>query len=386
MENMIVNLSDVDVTENSDFKSYEDFKEQLNFEQENRPFPHTYIPQEIRERNQAVSVHLATMDNANLKAKADALLKAQNIPARYDDLIDHMASKSNGNYAHFSSQWSPLLWQSRETTETTKVNVGNQVMESFDLDFMIAESLQKLYSGEDPKAEYYDWIERQQQIEIDIRTDGTTEDEIVARNTFITFLDDRETDIKRIIQLYSGAAFNSNSKLQTEAKEKLKFLTFKLSELRRLRERTQNTKDHADSKEYFEAKERAERREAIAATAAISAIALTPETMSLGERRLQEAQDTDSLEHGIGESFVRLRPETHTPEQAREKIAAAKLHREEMIAMFTAMRNGISKEEWLKMRQEGKAPQVPMSTREKIRRLQGFRAAMFKQYSNQMSA
>ena len=152
MENMIVNLSDVDVTENSDFKSYEDFKEQLNFEQENRPFPHTYIPQEIRERNQAVSVHLATMDNANLKAKADALLKAQNIPARYDDLIDHMASKSNGNYAHFSSQWSPLLWQSRETTETTKVNVGNQVMESFDLDFMIAESYTKVILRRRPQS------------------------------------------------------------------------------------------------------------------------------------------------------------------------------------------------------------------------------------------
>ncbi len=386
MENMIVNLSDVDITDSGEFAGYEDFKEQLNFEQENRPFPHTYIPQEIRERNQAVAAHLSAMDKENLKAKADALLKAQNIPSRYDDLIDHMATKSNGNYANFSSQWSPLLWQSRETAEVTKVNVGNQVMESFDLDFMIAESLQKLYSGEDPKAEYYDWIERQQQIEIAIRTDGTTEDEIVARNTFISFLDDRETDIKRVIQLYSGAAFNSNSRLQAEAKEKLKFLTFKLSELRRLREKTQNTKSHADSKEYFEAKERAERREAIAATAAISTLALTPEIISLGERKLKAEINTDSLEHGIGESFVRLRPETHTPDQAYEKIAAAKQHREEMIAMFTAMRNGISKEEWLKMRQEGKTPQVAASTREKIRKLQGFRAAMFKQHSNEMSA
>ena len=382
MENMIVNLQDVDITSSQDFAAYSDFKEQLEFEQGNRPFPRTYLPQDIKSRDETLSASIAKMPPQLLKTKADELIAAQGLK-RHDEMIDHLAQKRIANYNQFNNLWTPVLWQSRSDNTVSKVKIGENTIDAFDLDFLIAESLQNLYSSEDPRAEYYDWIERQKQIEVDINTNGTTEEEVATRNTFIAFLDDRETEIKRIISLYSGAAFNPHSRQQTEAQQKLKFLTFKLSELYRLRERTKATKDHADSREYFAEQERRERQAALAATAGITGIALADGMLSLGERRLKEGINTAALEHGIGESFVRLRPETRTREQAENKINTAMRNRSQMAAMLTAMRNGISKDEWL--RQQDK-PAVTNDIRQKVRNLHGFRVADYREYSNSMSA
>ena len=385
MENMIVNLQDVDITSSQDFAAYSDFKEQLEFEQGNHPFPRTYLPQDIKSRNETLSASIAKMPPQLLKAKADELIAAQGLK-RHDEMIDHLAQKRIANYNQFNNLWTPVLWQSRSDNTVSKVKIGENTIDAFDLDFLIAESLQNLYSSEDPRAEYYDWIERQQQIEININTQGTTEEEIVERNTFISFLDDRETEIKRIISLYSGAALNPHCRQQTEAQEKLKFLTFKLSELRRLRERTQATKSHADSKEYFDEQERRERTAAVRTTAALAGVALTDEMLSLGERRLLKDKDSSLLEHGIGESFVNLRPNTTTKEEAITKINTAKLNREQMIAMFTAMRNGISKEEWLRRQNQQDQPQQQSSLRQYPRNLRGFRVSDFREYSNSSSS
>lgn len=387
MEKMIVNLQDVDVMQTREFEEYTDFKEQLDFEFENRAFVRTYLPQEVRARDDALGNSLAKMEPQILKQKADELIKAQQLDTRYGELIEHMAAKQTGNYSQFNSMWSPILWQSREDQSQAKVAVGDQTMDAFDLDYIIAESLQKLYSGEDPKAEYYDWIERQKQIEIDINTGGTTEEEIAQRNTFIAFLDDRETEIKRIISLYSGAAFNPLSRQQAEAQQKLKFLTFKLGELYRLREKTKATKDHADSREYFAEQERRERQAAVAATAGIAAMAITDGMMqSLGEQRLEREKelDTVSLEHGVGESFVQLRPETYNKDQAEDKISRAAHNREMMMSMFAAMRNGMSKEEWLKRQQN--TLRTAEDIGQKVQRLRGFRVNDFKAYFNEVSA
>lgn len=385
MENMIINLQDVDISQMREFEEYADFKEQLGFELDNRPFAHTYLPPDIKVRNEALSNSLAKMNPQDLRQKADELIKAQRLDERRLELVTHMASKQVGDYGRFNAMWSPILWQSLEDRSQAKVNVGQQKMDAFDLDFLIAENLQHLYSEEDPRAEYYDWIERQKKIEVDINTCGTTEDEIAQRNTFIAFLDDRETEIKRVISLYSGAAFNPNSRQQAEAQQKLKFLTFKLSELYRLREKTKATKDHADSREYFAKQEQSERQEAVAATAGIATIALVDELASgLGERRLERRGiDTTSLEHGIGESFVRLRPETHTREQAENKISTAVRNREQMLAMLEAMRNGQSKEAWQRSQTE---PRTADDLRNRVQNLRGFTVKRYQEYSNAMSA
>ena len=38
---------------------------------------------------------------------------------------------------------------------------GNSEVSVYDLSYVLAETLQHLYSGEDPKAEYYDWVQIQ---------------------------------------------------------------------------------------------------------------------------------------------------------------------------------------------------------------------------------
>ncbi len=379
MENMIVNLQDIDITDTPLFEGYADFKSELNFENEHRPFIRTYLPPEVKSQNEALKSAFNNLSPAELKSKADALIKAQDLN-RSQELIDHMASKQSGNYNQFSSMWSPVMWQARENRTSSKVKIGDKIVDTFDVDFLIAENLQQLYSQENPRAEYYDWVERQQQIEIAINTGGTTEEEIAERNTFISFLDDRETEIKRIITLYSGAALNPNCRQQTEAQEKLKFLTFKLSELRRLRERTQSTQSQADTHEYFAEKERRERQAAVTVTAGITSATIASEMMSLGEQRILKGCNASHLEHGIGESFIHLRPDTLTKEQALAKIDTAKLNHEQMMAMLTAMRNGMSKEEWLKTQQA----QTTSSTAEKVRRLRGFSVNEFKHYSNSL--
>ncbi len=249
----------------------------------------------------------------------------------------------------------PIFWASHEDhSPAQKAKIGDQIIDAFDLDYAIAESLQQLYSSEDPRAEYYSWVERQKQIEIDIATDGTTEDEIVERNSFIYFLDERETEMKRVMMLYAGAALNSNSRHRVAAQEKLEFLVFKLSELRRLRERTSSTKSQADTKEQLDIREQQKRREAIAVTSGLVTAGLTAEMMSPGNRKLYKNNSTELLERGPGESIVNMRPITKTVEQAIAKVHAAEEHRNQMFEILSAMRNGMSLDEWRKKRQEGK--------------------------------
>lgn len=387
MEKMIVNLDDITVENIPNFSSYEEFKSELGFELENRQFIRTYLPPEIKARNDALSSAIGFMPPEHLRMKADELLKNQQINGKYDDLINLMASKNNDNYNQFSSMWSPLIWQAREDTSRQKVEIftknGKKSIDAFDMDYLIAENLQHLYSSEDPAAEYYDWCERQQKIEIDINTCGTTEDEIVARNSFIGFLDDRETEMKRVMQLYAGAAFNVNCRMQESAQEKLKFLTFKLSELRRLRQRTENTKSHADSKEYFEQRDRRQQQIASSATAGLVAM----EALSLGDKRLTEQAHNASLEHGLGESFVNMRPETKTVEQANSKIQSAHNNRAQMEAMFAALRNGKTVEQWRLENQNSNNNTHHSSTvRNNVRNLRGWEITRFREATNGMSA
>ena len=385
MEKMIVNLQDVSIDNIPNFSDYEEFKSGLEFELENRQFIHTYLPPEIKSRNEALSSAIGFMPPEHLRMKADELLQNQKIAGKYDDLINLMASKSNNNYNQFSSMWSPLIWQAREDNSRQQVEIstknGKKNIDAFDMDYLIAENLQHLYSSEDPAAEYYDWCERQQKIEIDINTGGTTEDEIVARDTFINFLDDRETEIKRVMQLYAGAAFNTNCRMQESAQEKLKFLTFKLSELRRLRQRTETTKSRADSKEYFEQREQRQQQIATSATAGLVAM----EALSLGDKQLAEHAFKASIEHGLGETFVNMRPETQTIEQANNKIKSAYRNRAQMEAMVAALRNGKTVEQW-KNENQNTNTHNSSTVRNNVRNLRGWEITKFREATNTMSA
>ena len=85
--------------------------------------------------------------------------------------------------------------------------------------------------------------------------------------------------------LYSGVAFNPNSAQQRAAQEKLKFLTFKLSELRRLRERTQNLKSHADQKKELSLNRRRIRRTVAYASDFVAAASLIRAAAPIASKR-----------------------------------------------------------------------------------------------------
>ncbi len=383
MERMIVNLSDVDITDTPDFAEYTTFKEELDFELQNRDFIRTYLPPEAKAQNEALNATLQRVPPQALKQKADELINVQGLNGKYDDLFELMMSKSNGNFAQFNQMWSPILWQARENNSQANVTINQDIHKVYDVDYSIAESLMHLYSSEDPKAEYHEWIEQQKQIEININTCGTTEEEIVERNAFIDLLNDRETEMKRVMTLYAGAAFNSNCRQQVAAQEKLKFLTFKLSELRRLRERTNSTKSHADTKEYFERKERQEQHAAYAATAGFVAMGVAAEMANLGEQRLREKIDTAALEQGVGQTLLQQRPLTYTREEAKAKINTVEQNRYSMRAMFEAMRNGMSKDEWLRSQAD---KNIGDEIRRKVRNRLGFNVSRYNEYTNSLSA
>ena len=193
------------------------------------------------EIEQQINQKLQNLSSEELQRKADSLIDKQNL-AKHSSLIELMSQKNTGNPQTFFDSWTPMLWQSNSQSSERKVTVNGQSVPLSDMDYYIAKSLESIQAQQDPEAEYYAWVEQAKTIMHDMKSEGTTLSELKARSDFLNMLDDRETDIKRLISLYSGAAFNNNCAQQAQAQAKLKFLTFKLSELRKIRERLQNVK------------------------------------------------------------------------------------------------------------------------------------------------
>ena len=371
MGKILVKLKDIDLTETSRFDKYTDFKEQFNFEANHRPFLQTYLPPEEKQHQQELKESINNIPHQKLKAKADELIKSQNIQDKHGELLEHMISKSKGDYNHHSSMWSPLLWQANENSDRTKVSIGDKIYEIYDLNYAVAETLQHLYSSEDPAAEYYDWIERQQKIEFEINTAGTTEEEIVARNTFIVFLNDRETDIKRIMSLYAGAAFNPNSRMQESAQEKLKFLTFKISELRRLRQKTEATKDHADTREQLAEEERQRQKEALAVVQGLTAAALAHNAFSLTNKYLDNQNDI-CFEDRMSQCVLDIQEEASAQNEIQQKIALTREKHKRICQIIHDLRHSLPQKEGYSTEQKSNNITTPQT-----RMLQGFRCEHF---------
>ncbi len=196
---------------------------------------------EHEEQQKYVFEQLARQNKKKLQKFADIQIKEQELDKRHWRLINYIASKPGNNSAF---EFSPMAMQAQErpSNATAVLTIDNKKVEIkySDMDFMLAENLQMLCASQDPLAEYHDWVATEDKIETAVTTDGTTFGEWKERNDFISFMDERETELKRIISLYSGAAFNPLCREQAAAQAKLKELTFKLKELRRLRERAQN--------------------------------------------------------------------------------------------------------------------------------------------------
>ena len=188
-------------------------------------------------------IQQARAQNAEaLKEFADNQIKAQQLDSKHWRLINHIIEKNKyiEDQKTFDYAWSSLAMQAQEQPSDATIIVKGREIKYSDMDYMLAENLQMLCASQDPLAEYYDWVATEDKIEKEVTTDGTTISEWHDRNNFISFMDERETELKRIISLYSGVAFNPLCQEQAAAQAKLRELAFKLKELRRLRERAQN--------------------------------------------------------------------------------------------------------------------------------------------------
>ena len=332
--------------------------------------PHAYTPTDAYLKN-----HLMNYSCEDLHRKADALIGTQKLDQN-DEFIDHMSTKNRGDYHHFRSQWTPVAMQAREKTSEKTIKVGDKIVYTHDLSFSIAETLELQDSSRDPVTEYYDWIRIQNRIETDIYTSGTTQTEIDRRNFFIELMDKRETELKRIISLYSEAAFNSNSALQPIAQEKLKFLTFKLSELRRLRDKMSATKSQADrpeeDKQPMNSNEEVKKVKTHSYTFYSQPVVQKQEENTtknedvfnfMADRKLRELIDMHMALMMSANS--QSKPLSQSKEEAVQKMERASQTKHSISDIIGALRNGMSKEEL--ERQEAQINQT--ETRQKLQEL-----------------
>lgn len=306
-----------------------------------------YTMEQTPEQRQKMAYARATLESVNkqkLKQEADRFIEQQKL------------NKVANAYGAAEK-----MEQIKQSAKIQGVEIN-----TFELDFLIADSLQKMDAGEDPRAEYYDWVEAQQKIENEINSDGTTQEEVNARNGFIDFLGDRETEMRRIIALYAGAAVYGNGPLKEQALERLAFLNFKLSELRRLRVKMQATKDRADSQEKLD-RIQEEKQERILTAGAMM---FAHESLSNRYLRIKAGVDSREFEQGVGEEFVRFRPVTETRAAAESKIETTRENGKKTAIILMAMRMGKSREE---AEREAAAQQEP-----KVRTLNGFRMARYR--------
>lgn len=342
---------------------YNQLNNRLNKDGENFNYVIDHMPPAYANTDAYIKNYVKDLTPDELKARADGLIKAQNLDQNHE-LIDYMSSKNRGNFSHFRSQWSPIMWQAHEKENAPKIKIGEKVVNAHDLDYSIAESLEVQDASRDPVTEYHDWIQIQAAIENNINSSGTTLTEIQQRDFFIGFMDMRETEIKRIATLYSAAALNPNSPMQAIAQEKLKFTLFKLSELRRLRDRMKSTKSRPDNfnslPAHVQAAERVRHKMANRPTPEERkdmfdmAAQLDDEEKSLddsfidslGEQRLNNLFMAHAITHGVSDAIIQSRPVTNTVEEATNKInVLSDPERPSISEIIYAYRNGRSKED-----------------------------------------
>ena len=128
------------------------------------------------------------------------------------------------------------------------------------------------------------------------------------------------------------------------------FTLFKLSELRRLRDRMKTTKSSPDKcihkHEHAGHDNNHEKNDAY--VPAYEPIIEENNDLSLGEQRLAQLCAAHVISHGISEKFTQYRPVARTHDEVLQKIESAVHNHDTMKEMLNAMRNGMSREEWLK--------------------------------------
>lgn len=180
-----------------------------------------------------------------------------------------------------------------------------------DISFSLAENMQQMYSGENPRSEYHDWVTNQAEIANAVKTDGETKEETAEKNNFVKFLDDRETELKLVISLFEIARANSKGYYKEAAENRLSFLYFKLSELRRLREKTQQTKGYS-------VEEKEKEKERLAKELEQKSINLLNRIII--DKYINEDYDARQFDSGVEGISLHYRPDANNVNEAQNKI------------------------------------------------------------------
>lgn len=265
-----------------------------------------------------------------------------------------------------------------------KLKAGSQIVDTWDLGYMLAESLQRIYSSENPTTEYHDWVYAQQRIETEMKVDGTSAEELTARDAFVSFLDDRETEMKLVMSLYANTAIHGKGYYKEQAVHQLEFMRFKLSELRRLRTRMKNAEvveQTAQKERQLQQEKRIrEVQEALAAGVITAAVA---HELTKGERYMMSKAGLAArdYEDDVANQLIAVRPETKNRAEAERRVEIMKRNRKSMRMMLTKMRFGQSLQE-----QEEEAENEVLRVELPAREWQGFRASRFRNVSVRESA
>lgn len=268
--------------------------------------------------------------------------------------------------------------------QVEKLKAGSQIVDTWDLGFMIAESLQRIYSSENPTTEYHDWVYAQQRIETEMKVDGTSAEELAARDAFVGFLDDRETEMKLVMSLYANTAIHGKGYYKEQAVQQLEFMRFKLSELRRLRTRMKNAEvvEQTAEKERQLQQEKRIREIQEALTAGVITAAAAHE-LTKGERYMMNKAGLAArdYEDDVANQLIAVRPETKSRTEAERRVEILKRNRKSMRMMLTKMRFGQSLQE-----QEEEAENEALRVELPVREWQGFRASRFRNVNSRESA
>lgn len=206
------------------------------------------------------------------------------------------------------------------------------------LDFMVANTMQQMDAGVDKVTEYHDWVQKEEQIAVDINTNGVEQHELDAKNDFLKMFDQREMDMRVCISLYSSVVNNPkcDPHLKEKANENLLFLRWKIKELRRLRaDLIARTEGKTKTNEQIAVEKEREAR-----------VDLTAKALSMGmtyaalHRNMQDSK----YEHGIFDNIVDLRPPSTNVTEARNRVESFK-ERKKRLYMLIRKQRGLPVEE-----------------------------------------
>lgn len=198
----------------------------------------------------------------------------------------------------------------------TKVTKDIEIS-TYDLDYIVASSIQSLESSIDPVTEYHDWVQNEAAVVSDINTNGVEESELHRKDDMLENFDQREMDMRVCIQLYTASAIYGSGPIKERATEKLTFLKWKMSELRRLRAHlySETAGKTKTNEEIRREEERAVQLDAYRNNMAKAVVAT-----GLGYVATKAAFETNAFEDGIADHVIETRPTSTNIQEAKERI------------------------------------------------------------------